>query len=327
MTDEAPNVPTGYFVFSLDTELAWGHFDLDETRAKLFSPDGGRERQAIRRLLDLCDEYRITGTWALVGHLFYECCEDCALCPVKEWEGKYRSFDEAYRTANKLWYGADIVEMVQARGRHEIAFHGYTHAVFDETAMTREAARVEIEEWQRVARRAGIDAGAVVFPRDWVGYLDLLQEAGFTCYRSEEHVPPLLRVRHFYVGPLLKAVDHLLAISTPPIYEVDGAYDSMVNIRASQHLFGFNQVLERTLDRLNLHRLRLRRIARGIHKAADHKKMIHIWAHPWEFRTEHDFDKLRYVFGHVADEVRQGRMQSVGMAELARIVQRKRSLA
>src|SRR3990172_3955205 len=124
MTGET-KAQTGYFLFSLDTELAWGYFDMDRLRSERFSSDGSRERRAIDRLLDILDEFNIVATWALVGHLFYEKCEKCDLCPILEWQGKYRSFEQIYETNAPLWYGADVVETLLARGgRHEIAFHG-----------------------------------------------------------------------------------------------------------------------------------------------------------------------------------------------------------
>lgn len=310
----------GYFIFSLDTELGWGHFDLDRTRARLLSPGGTRERQAIQKILSLCDEYGIVGTWAIVGHLFYERCEDCLVCPVKAWKGKYHSFDEVFGTGDRLWYGADIVEMIRANGRHEIAFHGYTHETFDMATMSRDAARVEVDEWLRVAGRVGVDAQSVVFPRNRVAFLDVLQEAGFICYRSEPTYPLLLRIRYFGIGLILRAIDHLMAITRVPIYAVKRMGEPMVNIGASQHLFDFHPQIEAVLDRLNLHRLRLRRIIRGVHVAAKDRRMIHIWAHPWEFRTEQDFDKLRYIFEQVADEIAHGRMRSVGMTEFAQLM-------
>ena len=107
---------TGYFLFSLDTELAWGYFDLDRLRLEKYSPDGSRERKAISRLLDLLDEFDIAATWAVVGHLFYDKCEKCDICPVLEWQGKHRSFEEIYETNAPLWYGADLLEMLLARG-------------------------------------------------------------------------------------------------------------------------------------------------------------------------------------------------------------------
>jgi hypothetical protein len=309
----------GYFIFSLDTELGWGHFDLDDRRSWLFSPGGKRERQAIQRILSLCGEYGIVGTWALVGHLFYERCEECQVCPVKTWQGKYRAFDEAFGTADRLWYGADIVEMIRTQSQHEIAFHGYTHEIFDEAAMSKDAARIEVDEWLRVARRAGVDAKAIVFPRNCIGHLDVLQQAGFICFRSEPILPLLMRTRYFNMGLILRTVDHLLAITKLPLYGVDPSCGPMVEIGSSQHFFDFHPLAERMLDKARLHRLRLRRIKYGIGEAAKKRKMLHVWAHPWEFRTEQDFDRLRCMFEHVAHQIAQGRMLSVGMTEFARL--------
>ncbi|MBN1312808.1 MAG: polysaccharide deacetylase family protein [Anaerolineae bacterium] len=296
---------------------------MDEVRARLFSPDGTRERESVRRILELCDAYGIRGTWAIVGHLFYQHCEDCPVCPVKAWKGKYRSFDEIFGTGEPLWYGADVIEMIRAQGQQEIAFHGYTHEIFDPSTMSRDAAKVEVEEWLRVAHRAGVDARAVVFPRNCVAYLDELQEAGFICYRSEQVYPLLLRTRYFNLGSIFRAIDHLLSITRLPIYEVRTICESMVNVGTSQHFFDFPAPLEEMLDKMNLHRLRLRRIAYGIHEAARQRRMLHIWAHPWEFSTGQDFDKLRYIFEHVAHEIAQGRMRSVGMTEFAKLALNK----
>ena len=317
------SIKTGYFVFSLDTELAWGFFDSDRRRSKQFSSDGSRERRSIERLLDMLDKFGIVGTWAIVGHLFYKECEVCDICPVLEWEGKYQSFEEIYRTDAPLWYGADIVEALLANGsQHEIAFHGYTHEVFDENRMSEEAARIEIQEWLRIAERRGIIPQSVVFPRDKVGHLDLFEEAGFICYRSKEDFPRLFRLS--YVGKLTKAIDHILSLSTPPVYEIKRVEPhGLVNLRSSQHFFGFNRRLEMILDSLNLHKLRINRMIKGVKKAADEKRIIHIWAHPWEFRTEKDFAKLRYLLEYVSEETNRGRMRSIGMAALAEIAMKR----
>lgn len=311
---------TGYFLFSLDTELAWGYFDLDRIRSKKFSLDGSRERKSIELLLDILGEFDITATWAVVGHLFYEKCERCDICPVLEWQGRYRSFEEVYGTDNPLWYGADIIETLLTKGaQHEIAFHGYTHRVFDESTMSAEEARVEIREWMRLSKRKSFVPQTVIFPRDRIGHLDLFKEAGFICYRSDVNLP--LMVRNKYWVRYIKHIDHILSLSSPPVYQLSELYDGssgLMNFRTSQHIFGFNRRLETILDALSLHRLRINRMIKGIKKAADEKKVIHVWAHPWEFRTGKDFEKLRYLFSCVADEISKGKMQSVGMAELAR---------
>jgi len=316
-----PAERVGYFLFSLDAELGWGYFDKDESRIKIFSPDGSIERRAAELLLDILDEFGIVATWAVVGHLFLEKCEGCDACPVLEWQGKYQSFEEIYGTDHSLWYGADYIESLLSRQvGHEIAFHGYSHKIFDENIMSSDEARTEIREWLRVSRKRGIIPRSVIFPRDTVGHLNLFKEAGFNCYRSDVRLPPM--VWNGYFRRYLKHIDHIMNISSPPIYELADLYDDrsgMVDLRVSQHLFGFNRRLEMTLDLIGLHRLRINRIIKGVRRSAKQNKVIHVWAHPWEFRSDKDFDKLRYLFSHVAEEINKGRMRSIRMMDLARI--------
>jgi hypothetical protein len=311
---------TGYFLFSLDTELATGRFDLDEDRKKRFSKDGSRERQSINRLLDLFEEYNIAGTWAMVGHLFYNRCEYCEVCPMVDWKGKYSSFEEVYGTDNPLWYGSDIIETLLTRGpRQEIAFHGYSHKIFDENQMSVQDARNEIQEWLRVAKRKGVSPHAVAFPRNVVGHLDLLREAGVLCYRGEPKRSWLIRNKIF--GRYLKAIDQILSLSNIPIFDLENSEDhGMVNLCASQCFFDLNRRFEHILDSVNLHNLRFGRVIRGIKCAGIENKMIHLWAHPCDFQTEKDFEKLRHIFTFVSHEVNMGRMRSVGMTEMARII-------
>ncbi len=310
----------GYFIFSLDTELATGRFDLDEDRLKMFSPDGSVERKAIFQLIDLFEEYNIVGTWATVGHLFYDKCEYCDTCPIKDWNGKYSSFEEVYGTSNPLWYGADIIEALLTRGtKQEIAFHGYSHKIFDESLMSPQEAKIEAQEWLRVGKRKGIIPHSVTFPRNRTGYLDILKEAGMICYRGEpERSWPS---KNKYFGKYVKTIDQLLGISKTPIFDLTCHENhGLVVLRPSQFLFDINRRVELFLDSINLQNMRIRGILKGIKRAAKEKKMIHIWAHPCEFRTEKDFSKLRKIFITVSEEVKQGRMQSIGMGDMARLI-------
>jgi hypothetical protein len=307
----------GYFVFSLDTELGWGYFDQDHLRHARFSHDGSQERKSIERLLDTLDEFGIAATWAIVGHMFYESCEHCAVCPILDWKNKYGSFEEVYETKNPLWYGADVINsLLTRRARHEIAFHGYTHEIFDENTMSEEKARIEIREWIRLSRRKNIIPQTVVFPRNKVGHLRLFEEFGFLCYRGEEPTSTahsLLYLRKIFVR-LLRSFFFM-----PPVYgfcEV-GAY-ALVNIPSSPNYFKHDRWLVRLFDALHLQKLSMSGAIRGIRKAAKESKIIHLRAHPCEFQTEKDWEKLRYLLGYVSKQVRLGKLQSITMADLAK---------
>ena len=309
----------GYFIFSLDTELSVGFFDLDQERHQIFSADGQRERKSIRSVLDMCDKYGIAATWAIVGHIFYSRCEYCQRCPIQAWQGKYQSYDEAYGTDHPLWYGADVITQILASPQpKEIGFHGYTHRMFTESKMDAEEARFEIAEWKRLAARHNLQATSLVFPRNAIGHLDVIKEAGFLTYRGRDPIPRL-----YELVPILESFDSLLSLSKLPMYDVNTSTidpNGLVCLRGSQHLFNHNRQMETILDALGFHKLRLKRIFKGIRKAAAEGKMVHLWAHPWEFRTPKDLEKLDAILSFTAEEITQGRMRSVTMTEMAQII-------
>ena len=171
MTMNDKNREIGYFVFSLDTELAWGSL-WNQPHPKRTSQDGSRERETILRLLDIMDEFGVVATWAITGHLFFKSCEKCAICSIMELKGKDSRFEIIRGSQSSMWYGADIVELLHSRDSgHEICFHGYSHRLFD--TMTDVEARFEIQEWIKLAKRTGIVPLSVIFPQGRLGHLDL----------------------------------------------------------------------------------------------------------------------------------------------------------
>src|SRR3990172_348526 len=305
---------TGYFLFSLDTELAWGSL-WDQPPSKRSSRDGSTERKTIQRLLDMMDEFGVVATWAITGHLFYEKCEECEACPVLDLKGKDSRFGQIWHSQDPMWYGADVVQTLLSRGAgHEIAFHGYTHRLYDR--LSRDEASLEIQEWLRLAKRKNIIHQTVIFPQGRIGRLDLFQEAGFACYRGKEVSHPALSIP--LLGKVLNRINLVLSMLTPQVYEVNVGSDGLVNVPSSQWLFRTNRRIETILDSLNLHTLRLQPTAKSIERAANEKKVIHLWAHPHEFRTEKDFKKLRFVFERFAAQAKAVRLQSITMVNLAR---------
>jgi hypothetical protein len=300
---------TGYVLLSLDTELGWGHYDLDNLRRAKISKDGLRERSNIERLLQLFDNFNIVGTWAVVGHLFYDKCEDCQVCPILDWEGQYSSFSQIYQTSHRQWYGADVIDLIRkSKVQQEIGFHGYTHRVFDPADMTADEAHLEASEWLRVASRFGVAPGAVVFPRNRIGHKQVLKNLGYTCFRGDEIAPAAQIVKH---------VPKLAPYLAPPVvYKPIKDPSGLVNLPASRWI-GPDHSLENASLFAPLYSLRLKQIIHGLEAAAQQKKVIHIWLHPYEFQTDDDFTRFEVLLSAVAELVDQDAIRSVGMAELA----------
>lgn len=311
------NSNTGFFLFSLDTELAWGHFDYFPSPD--ISMDSSQERYVVKRLLEIFDRYGISVTWALVGHMFYSRCEKCPICPIMDWKGKYSVFDQIYETNNSLWYGEDIVDLLlERRFVHEIAFHGYTHRIFDKNDLSEEDARTEIMEWKRLSIRKKLVPLSVIFPRNKVGYLPVFKEAGFICYRGNQLTP-----RYFstpLIGKVLKWMDLKFQFCIPEVYQPMEDPSGFVNLPASRRLFGMNPRVSRLLSLLNLSKLEINRIIKGVQKAASEKKVIHIRVHPYEFKSEKNFTQLTILLDAVWKEMKEGKLQSITMSGLAKKV-------
>lgn len=153
-------------------------------------------------------------------------------------------------------------------------------------------------------------------PQGKLRHLDLFQEAGFICYRGKEMRHPALSIP--LLGKLLNRINLRFSMMTPQAYHIKVEPLELVNLPGSQWLFRTDRGIEAFFDSLNLHNLRFQPTAKGIRKAAVEKKIIHLWAHPHEFRTEKDFKKLRFVFERFAAQAKAGRLESITMANMAR---------
>jgi hypothetical protein len=310
----------GVFLFSLDTELAWGHFDCFDPA--LFSSDGSRERRAVERLLHLFAEYGITATWCVVGQMFHR--DDGDHYPAF-WRGKYPLFEQMYDERHPLLHGADVVERLIADGRHEIGCHGYTHRPFHPQWMTPEDARWELEQWRAAAESWGIRAQTIIFPRNRVGFLDIIHEYGVSTYRGLEVQPATHRLPG--IGKVFRRFNETSGVVLPPAaYPLPAVEpNGMVNLPASRWLFGVSPAFDAGLERVGLTELRAQTLVRGVRRAAREGKIIHLWAHPYEFRTDAEFDKLARVLRQVRHEAEAGRLHSMSMNQLSQTILRNAS--
>ena len=303
----------GYFILSLDTELSIGFFDMENERRARFSKDGETERKAIRAILSLCEKYNIAATWAITGFIFHQRNETPQPCPLENWQEEIKRYESVYDTTSPLCYGADIIQdILDSPQTKEIGFHGYSHRPF--TELNKAESQFEIDEWKRLANRHHLTGTSIVFPRNAIAHLDQIKESGFLCYRGHDHIPRLSEI-----FPILQVLDHLLPISKLPVYEASArAIDAngLVNLPGSQHLFYDNRAIEETLMRFHLYNRRLKRIFNGIETAAAEGKIIHLWPHPWEFRSKPSLEILEDVLKSVS----QNNLRSVTMTKMAQII-------
>ena len=182
----------GTFVLSLDTELAWGSFDLGLTATDM--KQFHNTRTCITELLQMLDYYQLGATFAFVGHLMLSECSDVngikhseIVRPNFSWYQKdWFSMDPATNLKkDSIWYGADILaEILNARQKHEIGSHSFGHIIIGADGCSRACADSDTAQSIKTAKAYGLDLKSYVFPRNLEGHKDILKKHGFYVYRG-----------------------------------------------------------------------------------------------------------------------------------------------
>lgn len=174
----------GKVVISLDTELGWGRINTgtyDVSRLPDRLDDG---KAAITELLTTFDDYDVPVTWAIVGQLFRDLDEPPENPDIPTLEAVPKAYHD-----RDWWRMPDVIRRIRdSPVEHEIASHSATHADFSSIESTHAALDREIDgQWRDSL--AEPPASSFVFPRNNIGHLRSLSDAGVSCFRG---TPPRL---------------------------------------------------------------------------------------------------------------------------------------
>ena len=311
----------GVFVVSLDFELLWG------VRDKRTIADYGANilgvRRAIPAMLDLFDERQVSATWATVGFLF--CADkdelmeslpaqrpayrDRRLSPYDDMTTLGRDED-----SDPYHYGLSLLREIEARGRHEIGTHTFSHFYCLEEGGDPAAFRADLAAAQATAARRGIRLTSIVFPRNQVTpqHLRVCREMGLTAFRGNEQAWFHSAARDSEQGPLRRAVrlaDNYLPIAGAEVHK-PVMTEGLVDIAASRFLRPAGGPFER---------LRLKRIAAAMEAAARQASVFHLWWHPHNLGadTERNLAFLAAILDEFANLNRRYGMRCMTMAQVA----------
>lgn len=302
----------GTVVISLDAELAWGYHDLDPLPTEKFET----ARKSWAWLVDAFEEFSIRATWAIVGHLFLSECDGTHVETMAP-NGWFRHDPGGTTDDAPLWFGPDLVESVlDSPVDHEIASHSLSHVEFGADGTTRETAESEVATCVALAEEWGIDLESFVFPRNSVGYLDVLAEHGFQNYRSTGQ--RWFSDRQFRRAG--KALDYGLGLTAPGVAQPSLDEHELVRHESSQYLFSFEDPVRRLVRPFTTEPV-VRRVERGLDRAAETGGVFHLWFHPNELRSSADYQRVRTVL--TAIDERRDDLQVATMAEIGRRIRRE----
>jgi peptidoglycan/xylan/chitin deacetylase (PgdA/CDA1 family) len=275
------------FALTFDTELIWGSFDH-------YSPEAFERaypdiRATIRGILALLERYEVTATWAVVGHLFLTGCTRGSnglahpelARPAQSWRpGDWYSDDPCTdRQRDPLWYGDDVLDLLQAATTpQEIGCHSFSHVLYGDPALDRQAVDADLEACVDLATKRGIRLRSFVFPRNSEGHHEALKAQGFVAFRGADptrfrSLPrPAFRVAHL--------ATHVAGL-TPPVSRPTEHLPGLWNIPGST-LFIHRAGLRRAISRP----ARLRRARMGLKRAQLDGGVFHLWTHPFNLAND-----------------------------------------
>ena len=294
----------GSVVISVDAELGWGFHDLpDLPRRRIESA-----RYGWRKLGDLCERYDVPATWAVVGHLLLSECDgrhDRHPTPP-DWFRRERA-DWADRP--DLRFGSDLVRaLTDSPVDHEIGCHTFSHVCFDDHRLDAETVRAELRAATDVAAALGIEYDSFVFPRNAVGYRDVLAQEGFSAYRGGRSLDGGSGGRLAKIAAA--ASPGRLRMPQPHVDEY-----GLVNVPPSLFLFGFEGPARRACEAVWTDPV-FRQATALVDRALETGSVAHLWLHPNNLTGSADVERVRRILRYV-DERRDDGLRVETMADVA----------
>ncbi|ELY95283.1 polysaccharide deacetylase [Natrialba chahannaoensis JCM 10990] len=294
----------GSVVCSLDAELGWGFHDLEPLPAERVEAG----RRGWSTMLELCEEFEIPATWAVVGHLMLESCDG-----IHEDHPAPEGWFERERTdwwdRPDLRFGRDLVDdLLQSSVDHEFASHSFSHVLFGAPSTDRELAVAELERSLELANQWGQHVDSFIYPRNDIGHRDVLAEFGLSAYRGTS--PTYDGVR----GLFDSTVRDQPMLVEPTVDKYD-----LVNVPASMFLFGFEGPARTVAESIWQDPMVLQ-AKRGIDEAVRNDGLFHMWLHPNNLTHPRDNRRMRAILEYLSRRRAETDLTVETMADVARRV-------
>ena len=255
---------------SLDFELGWGAIEDDLWRRREAAGVYERMRDDLLRFVNRLGELDLTLTWATVGAMIGPAGEANLHHLQGTFGEKARGFADTARPETQD--GRDLVAIVRAcRTPQHFGSHTYSHVRFDDPEQDDATISTELRLAREACLAAGLEADALVFPRNLVGHLDAVAGAGFGIVRLPASRPTSAVGR--LPGPFGRAAVSLLS-APPAAARFDGPAGLRMETGTDMLNWGWSAGrIKRWATR--------RRIASALAMAEAGGGDAHLWLHPF----------------------------------------------
>jgi peptidoglycan/xylan/chitin deacetylase (PgdA/CDA1 family) len=308
----------GIFTISIDFEFAWGY--VDQKLSAAHRQQIKKEIEITESLIALLEKYEMPASWAVVTHLLEKDCgwQDGTAhsdFPRPVIRGEERDWFWQHPKKNddsELWFDKfGLIEKIKScRVKQEIASHSYAHIIYGDPDINSAAVEFDLKKAKQIHEQNGLPFKSFVFPRNQVGYQELLKKYGIICYRQSHSA--------WYEGRgrTIKRIAHIIDYYYPGTFtglpKVDES--GLVALPDSMLLIGRNGV-----RKIILPAAVIKKAKRGIEKACQKKEVFHLWFHPTNFvqQTAAQFNILEKIFSLARALQVEKKIEILTMSEIA----------
>ena len=318
----------GKLIISLDFELMWGMAGHSMNYIKAYRPNIENAISALKRILEILEEFHIKVTIAHVGSM---CFSD-----LDEFRSFQKTIDKKPDYANRnysayqlcmnseeqllsppisdLFFCRSFLHQLANNSNVELASHTFSHYYCLEKGQTVEQFNEDLALAEKMSLKKYT---SIIFPRNQVSesYLSICKQRGFTHYRSimEDFVHKTEETKsHFSIKGALRLLDTYLPITGYKTFGQSIDHNGIKEVPGSMFLRPWSKHLKM------LEPLKLWRIKRSMAHAAKQGEVFHLWWHPHNFgaHTEENLMTLRLICKHYEHLHNKYGMESIFMKEL-----------
>lgn len=273
------------FTISLDFELYWGVSDSRNFLSYKENIDGAWN--AIPKMLELFEKYKINATWATVGMLMHKDYEDWEIFCKKNINNEYNKnlvnkLEPLIKKYPKAFFAKELVEKIKDTPGQEIATHTFSHLNCDNLSISEKDFLIDIKFAIDIATKMDINLETIVFPRNQINkdYFNSIKKLGFKSFRDNpEH--KIYKSGHYNpfgtFGRLVRFMNAYLPLLQNKYFLYKYNSNNKESIKGSFFLRPWSKKL------FFLEFLKIIRIKKLMTDAAKNKLNFHLWWHPHNF--------------------------------------------
>lgn len=279
----------GSLIISLDFELHWGGaevWDINKQSQRFLNT-----RDAILKMLQIFQEYKVRVTWATVGFLFAESHEEVLKFFPESQPSYHNQHLNYYNLFKSKEVGQDegtdpyhyansiIKEILKVEGQ-ELASHTFSHYYCNEAGQTEEQFDLDLQATQHICEnKFQLKMKSLVFPRNQYNssYIDSVKNNDYSVIRVNPEVW-FWKLNGRMIS-FARAFDTLFPISKRLTFkQADLVYKKEVLLLPASRFFRPYSKKERGIQKLKMSRIKKEMLS-----AAKRGEHYHLWWHPHNF--------------------------------------------